>query len=515
MAATGPKPAVPAARSAYVPPDAGAAIRSGYFIDADGRQLLFHPVYHQWFGKRRERYYLRTAVEQVGILAGELGYYWLKADSNTEDWDYPNFKQRFLNLEAVRFDNNLSITNFVLHPLAGAMYYDFSRVNGLSIYESWTVSALSSAFYEWWLEWLEKVSINDLIFTPMGGFPTGEFIFKLSSYLNSAPGGGAWGNRAMSYTLGAPVYLHQRLDKSSAPAPIAADSLGFSSAYWHAFNVGYAFTAVDNDLGRSGIVHDVDIDARLYAMPGFLREGRFETLFSDGNFSDVETRMSFQGDGWADVDLSFSNAFAGIYSQDLAASRRGLKGHAMLAAANSSVRYVRRWLLGRTDMWAMAHLIGPDFRYWIVDGPFHVEFRATAHGDFAAVQSLRFLDWENEFGSTGTKTVLQRHFYYFALGTSGRASVRVGYGGAELGLRGEVSVYDSIDGIDREQKYVTKDIHNRDQIAQFAGWFRYTIPGAPIRLGVSAGETLRRSEMAPLLEQRWDRRLAMELALHF
>ncbi len=513
-AATAPKPTVAAAAPAYVPPDP-TAVHDGYFIDADGRMLLSRPVYHQWFGKRRDRYYLRAAVEQVGILTAELGYYWLKADSNTTDWDYPNFKQRFWNLEAVRFDNNLSITNFVIHPLAGAMYYNFSRVNGLSIYESLMVSTLSSAIYEWWLEWLEKVSVNDLVFTPFGGWAPGEFLFKLESYLNSAPGGGAWGNHAMQYTLGSPVYLHNRLDNAQPPAPIATDALGFSSAYSHEFTFGYAVTAVDNDLGRSGIVSDVDIGARLYAMPGFLREGSFETSFSDGNFSDVETRMSFSGDGWADLDLWFSNAFAGVYSQDIAATHHGLKGHAMLVAANSAARYVRRWLLGRTDMWALAHLVGPDFRYWIVDGPFHAELQATAHGDAAGIQSLPYPDWTADFGRTGTKTELQRHGYYFALGTSGRASVRVGYGGAELGVQGEVGVYDSIEGLDREQPTVTRDIHNRDQIVQLGGWFRYAIPGAPLRFGVSGAETLRRSQMPPLVQKRRDRRLAMELDLYF
>ncbi len=515
-AATVAEHAKPApASAAYLPLDRASGARPGYYVDPAGRLVLFEPVYHQWFGKRRQRYYLRAAVEQIGILGAELGYYWLKADSNKSDWDYPNFKQRFLSFEAVRFDNNMSITNFVIHPLAGTMYYSFARNNGLSIYESFAVSTFTSALYEFWLEWLEKVSINDLIFTPFGGWAPGEFVFKLESYLNSAPDGGAWGNRAAQYTLGAAVYLHHYADNTTPPPAVLPDNLGFSSAYWHDFELSYAFTAVDNNRGASGTVSDVDIAAKLYAMPGFLREGRFTTGFGDGNFSDVETRSSFDDSGWTGVDLWFSNDFAGVYSQDLEATRDGLVGHAVLVGANSAVRYVRSWELDRTDMFALAHLLGPHIRYWLVDGDFHAELGAAVHGDFAGIESLPYRRWATLFGGTGTKTELQNHSYYFAFGTSGRFDARLGYGGADLAARLEVGVYDSVEGWDREQEMVTRDVHNKDQIVQIGASFGYRIPGAPIHFGVRAGETLRRSQMPPLVEKRWDRRLALDVGLHF
>lgn len=486
-----------------------------YFVREDGGRLLFDPVYYDWFGKPRERHFLRTSAEEVGLLAALLGYYWLKADSNTEDWDYPSFKQRFLNLEAVRFDNNMSTTNFVIHPLAGALYYNLGRVNGLSVYESFAVSAGASALYEWWLEWLEKVSINDLVFTPGGGWAPGEFFFKLESYFNSAPAGGAWGNRALMYSLGAPVRLHNDLDDIPPPMAIGTDSLGFSSAYWHQFDVGYAFAAIDNELGRSGYVHDVNIRAKLYAMPGFLQPGRIETSFSDGNFNDVDTRMSFGNEGWADVDLLFSTDYAGYYFQDLELGEEGVTGHAALAAFNTSARYVQRWLLGRRDMWAFAHLLGPDFRYWFLDGPFRAELEASFHGDAAGIRSLPFNEWEHDFGASGTKSVLQNHSYYFALGTSGRFSAKLRYGGAELGSRLFVGVYDSVDVLDREQDTVTRNVHERDQLLEAGAWFGYTIPGAPVHFGVDASQTFRRSQMPPLVAHQWDRRVALELGLRF
>lgn len=501
--------------SAYLAPDPTLAPEQGHYTGSSGHRLLFRPVYHEWFGKTPPRYVLRAGIEQLGILAAELGYYWLKADSNTEDWDYPDFQQRFVSFQAVRFDNNLSITNFVIHPLAGTMYYSFSRVNGLSIYESLAVSTLSSAMYEWWLEWLEKVSINDLIVTPFGGWAPGEFLFSLESYLNSAPGEGAWGNRAFQYTLGSPVYLHNQADGVLPPPPVEADSLGFSSAYYHRFSLGYGYTAVDNNLGSSSAVSDVGFGAALYKMPGFLREGSFETNFGDGNFSDVETRMSFSGYGWAGADVWFSNDFAGRYSQDIEATSNGLRGYGLLAAANTAVRYVQSSLLGRTDMWAISHLVGPHVRYWAVDGDFHADLQVSVHADFAGVQSLQYREWTNRYGAVGTKTELQNHSYYFAYGTSGRFDARLGFGGVELGGRLEVGVYDSIEGWDREQEMVTRDVHNKDQIVELSGWFQYEIPHAPIDFGIAAGETLRRSQMPPLLEKRWDRRLSLRAGVHF
>ncbi len=486
-----------------------------FYVDPLGHRLRFSHVYWHWFGQPRERYYVRAGVEMAALLGAGLSYYWIKAEQNTTDWDFPNLEDRLLTLQAVRFDNNLFITNQVLHPASGTLYYGFARANGLSVPEAFVYSAGTSAVFEWWLEWLEKVSINDLVFTPAGGWASGEMFFQLGRYLNSAPGKGTWATNTARWSLGAPVALHNAVDHAVPPPALPPDSLGFSSAYWHAFDFAYGLSAVDNDTGRSAIVHDALIGATLVAMPGFLVPGHFERAFGDGNFNEMRVRLSFGRSGWEEVDAFFSSDYAGYYAQHLDATRSGLHGYATMVGLNTAYRFVDRWLLGREDQYAIASVLGPSFKLWLAGGGFTARIEAAASGDAAAIRSLPYDDWRTSFGEQGTKTTLQRHNYYLGLGTSARFRARVQRGGAELGASLGVGVYDSVDGLDREQVTVTRDVHNLDQIMELGAWLALSPPRSRVRLGVSGEQTFRRSQMAPLVSEQWDRRIQARAGFRF
>ena len=134
----------------------GVPTWEGYYLDPGRGPAPFAPEYERWFGEsRRPARYARTAIELAGVLAVGTAYYWIVSDPNKQDWDYIDIRDRSLNIE-VKFDNNMFRTNFLLHPLAGTMSYWFSRSNGLDIYKSSAASFLSSAMFEFLLEWLEK-----------------------------------------------------------------------------------------------------------------------------------------------------------------------------------------------------------------------------------------------------------------------------------------------------------------------------------------------------------------------
>jgi len=118
-----------------------------FFVDSQGTRHSFDPAYHAWFGElSRDPHYVRAMVE-MGILVG-LGTinYWVRPGINRADWDMPAFTSR-LNFQAVRFDNNLALTNFVSHPFAGAAYYGFARLNELSVPEALLSSMVTSFFW--------------------------------------------------------------------------------------------------------------------------------------------------------------------------------------------------------------------------------------------------------------------------------------------------------------------------------------------------------------------------------
>ncbi len=488
----------------------------GYFVDAAGSPRRFSLTYDQWSSRRyADPHYVRAAAEMLGLLGAGLAYYWIKADQNKEDWEFPNLKDRLLTFDAVRFDNNLFITNHVLHGASGAGYYSFSRANGLSVPASILYSFATSTVFEWGFEWLEKVSINDLIYTPMGGFAPGEWFNQFGGYLNSAPGGGNFGNQLAAATLGFPRYVHKKLDGDKLPPALPTDSLGLSTAYYHRFDIGYGFAAADNNLGRSGVQHDVNIQARVVNMPGFLRPGRFATDFGNGNFTDMRMRFSFDSSGWADADLFFEADLAGYYAQEFRPLASGIGGEASMYAVATAVRVIDDFSLGRRDTLALAHMLGPSAKWWFAGGGALLRLDASVSGDFAAVRSLPYREWEGLFGSTGTKTVLEKYSYYFAYGASARAGARLSYGGLDVGGRGAVGMYDSIDGLDRYQQYVSRDVHNRDQLLEAEAWIGYTPPRTPVHFGLYGRQMWRHSEMKPLSESRWDRRLAIRLGFRF
>ncbi len=481
--------------------------RADYFLDPAQGEIPFLVEYQKWFrdGRRRPRYG-RAALELLGVLGVGTSYYWIVSDPNKQDWDYIDIRDRSLNVE-VKFDNNMFRTNFLLHPLAGTMSYWLSRSNGLDIYASFASSVLSSATFEFLLEWLEKPSINDLIATPIGGVAAGEFFFHLGDYLNSAFDGGNFGHRALAYTFGAPQAIHDAIDDLDVP-PGSADALGFTSAYWHSFKLGHGLADVTNDRGARDTLYDLLFSAKLVAMPGFLRPGRFSLDFHQGNFTEARLRTSLAGGTLKDVDLFIGSDLVGHYRQDFTGSPQALIGSSSMLAASTSMRYLDRWLLNRRDQFAVLHFLGPSGRAWFGLGHgLMARVEGRLHLDFAGVTSHAYRELVAEYGPEGTKSILQLQNYFLGLGGSGRLFAAVEMAGAEIGGYAGYGAYRSIDGLDR---YVTPlDVANTDQIIELGAAAMYSPPGAPVSFRLAWDRLVHRSAMGPFAVTIHDSRFSV------
>lgn len=498
-------------------PPAPAAAEPGpadRFLDEHGQWRPFRQSYDAWFSsKRREPHYLRAAGESVVLVGIGTAYYWVDPLANRVDWDFPTLGAK-LRFEAVRFDNNLHTTNHILHPLAGAAIYGFSRVNGLEPWEAFGYAALSSIVWEYGLEFREQVSINDLVFTPFGGVAVGEFLVQLGDYVNSAPGGGSFGNRLAAATLGLPRNMHDALDDPPPPLELPADSLGFSSAYWHRFLVGYELSSLGNDRRRTGTLHGTRIEAELAAMPGFLRPGRFARAFAAGNFVETRWLLGLGPDGNADVDLWFQSCIAGFYQQDFSGSG-GLTGQATLLAVSSALRFSDRRVLGRFDRFGIVHVLGPRFSWWLGAGELLTRIDWSVHGDFAGIHPMALERWRENNPPGGIRSVLTRQRYGYAAGFSTRFSTELQLHGLAAGTRLAYGRYDSIQGLDREQPDVTYDVATRDEIIELEGFVGYTSADAPVSVRVSASELRRAGRMGAESVAGYDRRLSLSLGLGF
>jgi hypothetical protein len=486
----------------------------GYFVDPSRGSTPFEPEYALWFGdERREPHYGRAALELLGVLVIGTSYYWIVSDPNKVDWDYVNLEDRALHTD-VKFDNNMFRTNFLLHPLAGTMSYWLSRVNDLDVYASLANAALSSAAFEFLLEWLEKPSINDLIVTPFGGVAGGEFFFHLGDYLNSARGHENALQRFFAYSVGVPQGIHRSLNGDDEAPPSTSDALGYSSAYWHRFGVSYGLAEVSNDAGSHGTVNDLVFDSRLVAMPGFLRPGHFSVDFQQGNFTEARLRTSIARGLLQDVDLFIGADLVGHYQQNYSGTPESLRGSAWMLAASMDMRYVDRWVLDRRDQFAAFHFLGPSAKLWLaLGGGLVAKAEGRLHIDLVGMRSPAYEQLASQYGTEGTKSVLQLQDYYQGMGGSGKIGMAVGFQGLELGGRAAYGTYRSVDGLDRYES--PRDATNFDQISELGASLEYAPPVAPIALRTEWGQYVHASSMGPISVRVRDRRLSTGVGFVF
>lgn len=486
----------------------------GTFLAADGLRSFRETYAAGTRPRRREPRYFRAVLEQFGILAIGTAYYWIRPEINKEDWDFPDYKTRMSNFTPT-FDTNLHVTNNILHPTAGSFYYGFARLNGLSVPVALGYSITTSAMFEFFLEWLEKASVNDLIMTPMGGWAPGEFFVHLGEYFNSAPGGGKWTHKTSGWFLGLPHHLHKGEAFSAGSHEMPADSLGYSSYYSHRFATLLGTSRVTNEDDKLGQSYELRVEAEVTSIPGFLRPGRFSTWFSDGDFTEARMHAAVGRASGLSVDLFFDANVAGHYGQNIAIVDGVRKGRAAMFAIDTSMKFSDRRLANRYDGYAMANLVGPAFKLYAVQGKFLAKLEGATHPDFATMYSLAFPEWRAQFGDEGTKSALKDKGYYYAYGWSGRLRGTLSYNGLELGTRAFFGTYGSIDRWDRFQDKVTRDVHQTDQVTELEAWVGYTTPRFPLHTRLYAEHFGRQSNMEPVRLGQWDRRFGILVGAQF
>jgi len=129
-----------------------------------------------WKGIGRDTaFFLGYQVVFAGIL-------WLLPESVT-NWTDEQKKATVNkwshNVQEAVWDDDEWWINYIGHPYFGATYYIRARERGFGEFGSFAYSALLSACYEYGIEaFFEHPSYQDLIFTPVGGYLLGKFIFE-------------------------------------------------------------------------------------------------------------------------------------------------------------------------------------------------------------------------------------------------------------------------------------------------------------------------------------------------
>jgi hypothetical protein len=455
---------VPARADAPAPVPPCTLGAHGCFLYRNGSARDAAQAYRALHRRERPRY-LRAAVEMAALLGAGTAWYWIDRERQVADWDFPSLQQR-LTLEAVRFDNNDFWINFIAHPLDGAAAHALARGNHLSLAASFGYGMLTSLTWEYVLEFREKVSINDIIVTPVTGVVVGEFMHRLGQSLNAPRPAGTerWWHQLAGWTFGPTVAIHDALDARPSQASLHAARADI----WRSLRLSYAWTEnrLDGDA-RAG-ASALRFDGRLVAIPGYLQPGRFGRAFADADITSLRLDLTYGAAG-SGVDLYADTLLLGVYGQRI--SPQGT-GAAVAAGVNLAYRYADETLRPWKDQLGIAHLPGLGADAHLLGRHASLSVHARVHGDFAGLRAGPYPDWKAENPDVIDKSILRKQSYYYGWGWSGRASAALATRFATLGGEIFYGRYASQEGLDRVQEQVTDDVEVDSTVLDAELWLR-------------------------------------------
>ena len=428
----------------------------GVLVCADARaeQLPSAP-------ERNDPHHLRATLEMAaGLGAGTLWY--VIDDRNVLDWDNPAIEQRF-NGEAWRFDNNGFNMNFVLHPLTGAGTHVLARGNHIDFWPSTAYTLGVSFFWEYVIEFKEKVSVNDVLVTTGGGVPIGEFFHKFGTYLHSAEEPGV-GLSALQWSLGTSVAMHRAMDGPVSP-PKSRDSFGLDADIWHGFELSYAPTWVSSPNESTFVMHETRARGELVSIPGYGRVGRLSRWFHEGELSRLDLAVQGSGQG-AGVHIDSDLVLAGYHNQALRVGPAGgMEGHATTAGLALSFRFRNTDAAGFDDRQGILRMPGPLVRSWVGTDNVSASLHAQAHASFGGLSSLSFPAWRRAHPDSRTKAIAAREGYFYGWGWSTTVAGTLQVGPLELQGSFRLDELDSQENLDRAQEIVEADVDLDESLA--------------------------------------------------
>lgn len=401
---------------------------------------------------------LRTGIE-VGLVLTFATIRYQFDGERKKNWDFPSLKQRFT-LEAWRYDNNPFGINNLWHAVEGYFFHIAARSNNLSLPESFAVGFLASFAWEFAFEFKEKVSINDVLFTPTTGVTVGEFFHWLGRYLDSAPDGGGIGHSIARWTLAFPYALHRKLDGRGAgriEVEAELDNLGLRADIWHRFSLGASGTQLSGDVDGAEMLYAGNASAKLVAVRNYRRPGSIDLAFKNANFTEASYEL-VRGSDANGSRFRAESILVGLFRQKLDASNHG---HGWLLGAALAYDYRREQLGNWRDRASLLHLPGLALEGEVHRGPLTARGGIRLHGDFVSMEAPAHAMWKAANPEVVEKTILRKQGYYFGWGGSVRAFLEVdktrGFP-VSLGASVLAGKYDSQENLDRNQETIEADI---------------------------------------------------------
>jgi len=473
---------------------------------------------------------LRALLECASVLAISQTNYWLKYANWIEDWQFEltwaDQKRRIFSTNALRFDSNWFSTNWG-HAISGAVYYNFYRTNHFSWKKALLFNMFTSLYWEYLVEWREIISLNDNIFTGIGGFPLGEALFQSAGFFQSRGSGFA---RTIGKVLNPILWFNRWLDrKRNYPSP---------EFPWHRFRL-YAGSRSGRDaLGNTGKVFaEFGASLSLIKIPEFGAPARIRGWSPDVMATHLEVQFLTGSNGLEEFS-GLARAMPFGWTEQNIVLRNGLpRGYSLLVGAAMAFEIYRErqtweydeknpfyqpWNYDQiplpteyTDKFSAIHLMGPRLEWHRYRGDLHWNLAVEATLDFAMTGSLAINEYSRSNTLTHLKSTLANYGYYYSIGLSSSVEMNLVYRNLELGVWARGWFQKSIQGLDRFDEYIMDDISLKDSRVRLGMRVGYTIPRSPVQLSLVLEEVKRRGTLREITVTENDTRFSAHVNYRF
>ena len=440
----------------------------------------------------------RAMVEGAGHFVYAIASYWIRQDVMKEDWEYQftwkDQKRRFLFLDGPRFDSNTFQFNWT-HSVAGAMYYNYARVNNFNSLESLLYTMGASYFWEFFVEFKEVVSVNDLIGTPIGGLSIGESLFQVSRVFRDSPPTPL--NRFASFITDPIMTLNYWLDRKKNRPKIHEGAADFR----HDFRLSWGARGNKFSGDKTNLKINLGLETEITTLPEYGKTGAVSRYSRGTMFTRFNADAALDDKGMYEFDIFAKTVLFGYFNQDIRESAAHDKtGYSFFLGAGTAFDLVRKRTptpeenpeeAYLTDKLCVINILGPCFDLSLFRNDLKIRFIADAYADFAMVHSLAYFPYTDLHEVTNTKSTLLNHGYYYALGFTTSSLLQVNYANLELKGKFKYHYFDSVEGLDRFQKELApgEDFPLKDTRFDYHFSVGYVIPNSPIQLVLALEKT--------------------------
>jgi hypothetical protein len=445
------------------------------------------------------RPYLRTFLGELTFLVLQGAWYWghqKPSDSEISVGSWSTWQTKLTSTQYFTFDQDRFNTNAVGHPVAGLIYYQIARGSGLGAAGSFLTSVIASTAWKYFGESNQKLSINDLVVTPMAGWVLGEATYRLGSFF-------ADGEPSFANCVGALIFspvatlTEPPVCRSRGHDP-PFDRFGFSRRTWHELyaELGAAYAVIDGGDSRGETAFG--LGARITAHARYQRPGWDASNAWPGQWSSIAVRWLLDSGSIDGVALHGDSLVIGRYYRrygDVPGPTGQADGRGLLVGFGSSFDYDGRSLPAVYDRTLAIGIGGPMATLEARRGRFAVRASLALSYGFGQVTSLAWAQAAQQFAGVRVKSPLQTGGYYFGQGLLSFATLEADLGDLRLHFDGRGQNFWSFNSLDDHQSELQNNFSLSDTQIFLTASAALRPFGGPVRLTVEFDDVMRDSHL--------------------